>query len=78
MRFLNEGRIGFALTNLSFIGVGLFLQLLTAFIVHRKRGMKVLVYEWFIVLSMLKPAIDAKRIADGNIQRENTLFDPQL
>ena len=78
MRFLGEGRIGFAFTNLSFIGVGLLLQLLVAFARNKKRGKKVVVYEWLVVLSMLKPAVDAKRVADGNIQGENSLFNPQL
>ena len=77
MRFLDEGRIGFAFTNLSFIGVGLFLQLLVSFGFHRKREMKVLVYEWFIVLSMMKPAVVARRVCSGNIQEENALANPQ-
>jgi len=78
MRFFNEDRIGFARTNLSFIGVGFFLQLLSAFVQNRKRGIKAVLYEWLIILSMLKPAVNAKRVADGNIQRVNTLFNPQL
>jgi len=59
MRFLDGDRIGFAFTNLSFIGIGLVLQLLAAFVQNRKRGIKIVLYEWLIILSMIKPAVDA-------------------
>jgi len=78
MRFFNEGRIGFARTNLSFIGVGLFLQLLAAFGQNKNRGMKVVAYEWLIILSMLKPAVDARRVYSGNKLEKNALVVPQL
>ena len=34
-------------------------------------------YELLIVLSLLKPAIDAKRVASGAVQEDNTVLDPQ-
>jgi len=77
VRFSNEDRIGFARTNLSFIVVGLFIELVAASAVNRNRGIKVVVYEWLIILSMLKPAVDASRVCSGNIQEEHALVNPQ-
>jgi hypothetical protein len=78
VRFLNQGKNGFAKASAAFIGMSLLLQLLAAFGQNRKRGKKVVAYEWLIILSMIKPAMDAKRVADGNIQEENTVLNPQL
>ena len=35
-------------------------------------------YESMIVLFMIKPAIDARRVASGAIQEENTLFTTKM
>ena len=78
VRFFDEGNDHFAYANIVFVGVSLFGQLVCVWLQTRKRGWKTVAYEIMIVLSMLKPAIDAKRVTSGDIQEENTLFDPQI
>ena len=39
--------------------------------------MKVVAYEWLIILLMVKPAVDARRVCSGNKHEENALFDAQ-
>ena len=76
VRFFEEGRDGFAWTNLSFIGVCLILQLLVVYGQNKKRGKRIVAYEMLIVVSMLKPAMDAGRVASGNVHEEGALLDP--
>ena len=78
VRFFKEGNVHFAYANIAFVGVSLLCQLIVVFIQNKKRGWKALMYESMIVCSMLKPAIDAKRVVSGNIQVENAFGDPQL
>jgi len=77
VRFFKEGNDHFAYANIAFVGVSLLVQLLVTYLQNKKRGWKVVAYEELIVICMIKPAIDAKRLASGAIQEENTLFDPQ-
>ena len=77
VRFFKEGNDHFAYANIVFVWVSLCGQLLTVYAQNRKRGMKSVAYESLIVLCMIKPAIDAKRVASGAMQEENTLVDPQ-
>ena len=62
LRFFNEGNNGFAWANVSFVITSLVIQIVVAYAQHRKRGAKLLAYEFSIVLSLLKPAIDARRV----------------
>jgi len=76
VRFFKEGNDHFAYANIAFVAVSLVIQLLTVFLQNQKRGMKLVAYESMIVLMMIKPAIDSKRVASGAKQEENTLFNP--
>ena len=78
IRFYREGRTSYAFTNLAFIGGCSLLQILVAFAQNKKRGTKVVVYEWLVILSMLKPAVDAWRVSSGKIQEEHALFTPHM
>jgi len=79
VRFFKEGNTHFAYVNMAFVAVSVFLQLLTAVLIqNRKRGTQMIVYESLIVISMLKPAVDAKRLASGDIQEENTFFSHHM
>ena len=35
-------------------------------------------FEWLLVLSYLKPGVDAWKVASGAVHEENTAFDPKL
>ena len=75
--FFKHGNTNFAWANLAFISISLFLQLLVVVVQNKKRGNQAKAYEGLIVLFMLKPAVDARRIASGNVQVENSLVDPE-
>ena len=78
IRFFEEGKSGFALASLAFIGASIFIQFVCVFAQNKKRGAKVLLYEMLIVVCMIKPAIDAMRVAnDGDVQAENVPFQAQ-
>ena len=77
VRFFKEGNNHFAYANIGFVAMSLMLQLLTVYGQNRKRGGKVMAFEMLIVIFMIKPAVDAKRVASGAPQEENALFDPQ-
>ena len=74
--FFNEDNYGFAYANLTFILVSVALQLVLVYAQNSQRGGKAIAYEMIIVASMLKPAFDAGRVSSGNVQLENTVFDP--
>ena len=76
-RFFKLGQNNFAWANIAFIGVSLLFQLGVVYLQNNKRGWKVMAYEAMIVLLMIKPAIDTSRVAKGEVQEENTAFDPQ-
>jgi hypothetical protein len=62
-RFARNGNLFYAYATLGSICVNLVIQLLLVFIVNHKRGRKVVFRESLIVLTFLKPAVDAFRIA---------------
>ena len=74
-RFFKLGQKRFAWANIAFVGGGLFLQLLLVCLQNIKRGWKVVAYEMMICLLMIKPAVDASRVANGEAQDENALFE---
>jgi len=58
------------LTNLA-------INLLICYIQNKKKGWKAVGKDWLLVLSYLKPDVDAWKVASGAAQDENSLFDPQ-
>ena len=74
--FFTENKLVFAWSNTAFIGMSITLQLLFVFVQNRNAGMKVMANESVYVLLMIKPAIDASRVAHGNFHAENRTFDP--
>jgi len=80
IRFFDEGNNHFALANIAFIISNLVLQLIMVFVQNKKRGTKVVAYEMLIVAIMIKPAIDAMRVANGDAQADNTalILKPNL
>jgi len=77
IRFFGEGNNHFAWANIAFIGANIFIQLIIVFAQNKKRGIKVLLYEMLIVAVMIKPAVDAMRVANGESQPDTTV-DPQM
>ena len=52
----------------------MLLHLLLVIAQNKKRGAKVIAYEMLIVASMLKPAVDAKRVVKGDTEEVGTLL----
>ena len=77
-RFFKEGNTKYGYINLSFIGVSTLLQLFLVCGNNRKRGWKVIARESLIVFTMLKPIVDAKRVARGDVQDEDAEIDPKM
>ena len=77
IRFFKQGNNHSAWANIAFIGSSLFFQVIIVYVQTKKRGLKVTTYEIAIVLLMLKPAVDAKRVANGDAQAEGAVFDPE-
>ena len=76
-RFFKLGQKTYAWGNIAFIGASLLIQILIVIGQNHRRGWKVIVYEMLIVASMIKPAVDASRVANGDAQEEHTAFDQQ-
>ena len=76
--FFEENRLAFAWANTAFVGMSLFFQLVLVFEQNRKAGMKVVANESMYVLLMIKPAIDASRVAHGNVHQENRIVNPTV
>ena len=75
LRFFREGRDLFGYINLAFVGITLLLLVFGVTVQNKNRGLKVVAYEILIVASMLKPAVDARRVVKGYAQEEGTIMD---
>jgi hypothetical protein len=62
---------------MAMMGASIVIQLFIAFIQNRKKSKWSLIRELLIVLSGLKPAVDAYRVATG-YEDELTMFDPLM
>ena len=63
--------LGMLLANLAF-------NLVISYLQNRKRGWKAVGKDWLLVLSYLKPGVDAWKVASGAAQEENSLVKPQM
>ena len=75
-RFLREGRYGFAYASLGMIAAAIFFQMVMVYLQGRKRGARRVLTESLIVLSTLKPAVDAYRVVTEQEQHEDDTLDP--
>ena len=75
-RFLSEGRYGFAYASIGMIAAAMFFQIAMVCTQGKKRGARRVLGESLIVLSTLKPAVDAYRIVRGREKHEHDLMDP--
>ncbi len=63
--FFRQGKHNFALASISFIVGALFLQALWVGLINLKRPKSVVLKELLIVLTCMRPAIDAYKVASG-------------
>ena len=63
--------LGMLLANLAF-------NLTISYVQNRKKGWKAVGKDWLLVLSYLKPGVDAWKVASGAAHEENSLVDPQV
>jgi len=63
--------LGMLLANLAF-------NLSISYLQNRKKGWKAVGMDWLLVLSYLKPGVDAWKVASGAAHEENSLVDPQF
>jgi len=75
--YLRIGDTTSAHTLMAMIGLSIFVQLIIAYVQNRKKSKWVILRELLIVLSLLKPAVDAYRVATGYEDERNS-FDPLL
>ena len=73
--YLNSGKTKQAYSLIAMMGLSISLQLLIAYVQNRKKSKWAIFRELLIVLSGLKPAVDAYRVATGYEDELNT-FDP--
>jgi hypothetical protein len=69
---------GTALSLAVMVGLCLLGQLFLVWVQARKGPRLVMLREMLIVLSGLKPGVDAKRVADGNKQAEHAAVNPDM
>jgi hypothetical protein len=69
---------GTALSLTIMVGLCLLGQMFAVFCNTNKGPRRVMLKEMLIVLSGMKPGIDAKRVADGNKKAEHAVVDPDL
>jgi len=73
--YLRVGDTANAHALMAMIGLSIFLQLIIAYVQNRKKSNRALIWELLIVLSGLKPAVDAYRVATG-YEDELSTFNP--
>jgi hypothetical protein len=71
-----SGHSGMAFALILMVGMNLAFQALIAILQTAHRGWKEVLYEVFLVLSLLKPVIDAIRVAGGAEHVDGAPFDP--
>jgi len=72
--YLNSGKTKQAYSLIAMMGLSISLQLLNAYVQNRKKSKWAIFRELLIVLSGLKPAVDAYRVATDYSDELNT-FD---
>jgi len=71
--YLRIGDTTSAHTLMAMIGLSISLQLILVYVQNRKKSKRALIWELLIVLSGLKPAVDAYRVATGYSDELSTL-----
>ena len=76
--YANEGQVGNARSLLVMISACLLLQLCLVFVQTSGGPRRVMVKEMLIVLSGIKPGVDAMRVASGAERSEHNVINPAL
>ena len=75
--FIN-GYYSFAWRNIYFILLSMFLQGMLTIAQNSKRGWKAVAWEFFLIITMSKQIANVRRVSSGNVQLDDTMFDPQF
>ena len=75
--YLDNGDMAQAYSLMGMMGASIVFQLILAYLQNRKKSKRALIWELLIVLSGLKPAVDAYRVATDYESELNT-FDPLM
>ena len=62
---------------LGMLRANLAMHLLISYLQNRKTGWKAVGMDWLLVLSYLKPGVDAWKVASGAAHEENSMLDAQ-
>ena len=73
-RFYKEGRFGFAAASLGVVVFTICILLLLAYAQNRKRGAARVRLQWLLVLSLLKPAMDAYNVINQTEVHSGDIF----
>jgi hypothetical protein len=76
--YATTGQQGTALSLAIMVGLCMLGQLFLVWVQTHKSPGRVMLKEMLIVLSGMKPGIDAKRVADGNEQAEHAAVNPEI
>jgi len=71
--YMNNGDTSQAYSLMAMMGASIVFQLILAYVQNRKKSNWALIWELLIVLSGLKPAVDAYRVATGYEDELSTL-----
>jgi len=71
----DQGQRAWALLGMLF--ANLACNLVNSYMQNRRKGWKAVGKDWLLVLSYLKPGVDAWKVASGAAQEENSLYDAQ-
>ncbi len=77
-RFFREGKRGFALACVAMVGLCAVIQILVVYTQNRKRGVSRISQESLLVLSCLKPGVDAYRVCRGEEPHVDDTFDAMM
>ena len=61
---------------LGMLGANLVMNMLQSYFQNRRIGWKAVAVDWLLVLSYLKPGVDAWKVASGAAHEEGAAFDP--
>ena len=71
--YMNNGDTSQAYSLMAMMGASIVIQLILAYVQNREKSKRALIWELLIVLSGLKPAVDAYRVATGYKNELNML-----
>jgi hypothetical protein len=78
VEFASQGEMGYAKSLGAMVGSTLAFELLVVYCQNRKGPTTKMIKESLIVLTIIKPGVDAHRVANGEDQAEYAVVSPEL